>query len=337
MTSSDQEAIESHRETVRAYAKPSGPLSTDSAHATTRNVEWFRQGAAGPEPRASRVRLHARLIAEYVDAHPNRRQDHRAIVLAGPPGAGKSTVLAEVLGKDRDDWLTVDADEFKRGLLLAAVEDGSYETSIKPDLIKERESAGERFYPLELASLVHEESSMIAKQLQSQAMADGTNIVIDTVLSSSAIAQQLGRDLAGAGYQVEVIDVEVPYELSAQRIADRWQRSYEEAITTGAGLGGRWVPSEYARGVYDGPDGRSRPEVAAEFLAQTSPAVMRFRRFRTPSENASRTTEVDKGRSARGGDLVDYDIVQKLARSTAGLAFPRGSRQRGSEGYERGR
>ena len=198
MTSSDQEAIDSHREAVRAYAKPGGPLSTDSAYATTRNVEWFRQGAAGPEPRASRVRLHARLVAEAVDAYPNRRQDHRAIVLAGPPGAGKSTVLAEVLGKGRDDWLTVDADEFKRALLLAAVDDGSYELSIKPDVIKERESAGERFYPLELASLVHEESSMLAKQLLSQAMADGTNIVIDTVLSSSATAQQLGRDLAGA-------------------------------------------------------------------------------------------------------------------------------------------
>ena len=337
MTSSDQEAIDSHREAVRAYAKPGGPLSTDSAYATTRNVEWFRQGAAGPEPRASRVRLHARLVAEAVDAYPNRRQDHRAIVLAGPPGAGKSTVLAEVLGKGRDDWLTVDADEFKRALLLAAVDDGSYELSIKPDVIKERESAGERFYPLELASLVHEESSMLAKQLLSQAMADGTNIVIDTVLSSSATAQQLGRDLAGAGYQVEVIDVEVAYELSAQRIADRWQQSYEAAITTGSGLGGRWVPSEYARGVYDGPAGRSRPEVAAELLARTSPAVIRFRRFRTTNESASRITEVDKGRTAGGVDLVDYDIVHKLARSTAELASPRRAGQGGSEGYERGR
>ena len=39
---------------------------------------------------------------------------------------------------------------------------------------KQREAAGERFFPLELASLVHEESSLLAKRLQREAIAEGS-------------------------------------------------------------------------------------------------------------------------------------------------------------------
>jgi len=174
-------------------------------------------------------------------------------VLAGPPGAGKSTVLrTEVLGADQAAWLTIDADEFKRALLREAIADGSYDAFIKPAQVKQREAAGERFFPLELASLVHEESSMLAKRLQREAIAEGTNVVIDTVLSKPDQAVSLGERFAAAGYTVEVVDVEVPFELSAARIEKRWHESYEEALETGDGLGGRWVPSEYAREVFFG-------------------------------------------------------------------------------------
>ncbi|MGA5647482.1 zeta toxin family protein [Microbacterium sp. NPDC088796] len=326
-------------DTVRELSKPGQALSKDAPTATTNNPAWW----VGGEPTLARDLLHERLIDEARAAAPDVEQQYRAIVLAGPPGAGKSTVLADVLGEHRGKYLVIDADEFKRSLLREAQQDGSYDTWLMPDAIREREAQGERFYPLELASLVHEESSYLAKSLRADAIAAGDNIVIDTVLSNEADALALGERLAAAGYDVRVIDVEVPYELSEERIRGRWEHAYTTALDGGDSLGGRWVPSEYARDVFDGPGGRSKPEAAARALAEQCPAVGRYRVFRTTAEEAraadaegrpaQATVEVDKSRSSRSATLVDTALARTQQR--AAVARPtvsdRGSSTNGPE------
>ncbi|MGW6018311.1 zeta toxin family protein [Oerskovia enterophila] len=267
--------------------------------------------AGAIEPTTARLREDAR--AET----PGARQEGKAIVLAGPPGAGKGFVQGNVPGRDKDAWLVVDADRFKEKLLREAMADGSYETFLKPDAVREREEAGEPFFPLELAALVHEESSHLARVLRDEALREGTNVVIDSVLSKPAAAVELGQKLAAAGYEAEVVDVEVPYELSQARIAQRWRQSYEGAVVTGDGLGGRWVPSVYARDVFNGPDGRSCSQESAAALAATCPAVVRYRRFWTEAENTPMRVETDKGRFQRGGDLVDHSLISARTRSAA--------------------
>jgi len=254
--SSPADAVGTHRQTVRTLARPGGVLASDSPHASVNNPDWFDLDG----PTSARRALHTRLIAQYRALHPQARQQRRAIVLAGPPGAGKSTVLAEVLGTDRPGWLTIDADEFKHALLREAI-------------------------------------------------AEGTNVVIDAVLSNPAIAEVLGRRLSDAGYVVEVVDVEVPFEVSAARIAARWRASYEDALEHADGLGGRWVPSEYAREVFAGADGRSRSEESALRLARTCRAVVRYRVFRTPRIDAPRVLEVDLARFEPGGALLAPDVA----------------------------
>ncbi|WP_431030906.1 zeta toxin family protein [Plantibacter sp. RU18] len=305
----DQDLTEQHRRSVIALSKPGEALAAGAPHATVRNRAWFVQ--RGPdrfEPKNARAQLHDRLIAEQRDSASDVRNDRRAIVLAGPPGAGKSTVLADILGDSRNQYLVIDADEFKQSLLREAQRDGSYESMIKPPEIRAREVVGERFFPLELASLVHEESSILAGRLRTEAVSEGSNVVIDTVLSSSAAAQALGRQLDAAGYRIEVIDVEVPFEISAARITQRWQQSYEAALNGSDQLGGRWVPSEYAHDVYDGPGGMSRPEAAARELAADCPAVARYRVYRTIDEasatrRAPGSWEKDLVREQHGGPL----------------------------------
>jgi transposase-like protein len=105
----------------------------------------------------------------------------------------------------------------------AAIVDGSYETFIKPPAVADLEDAGERFFPLDFAALVHEESSLLAKTVRSEALSSGANIVIDSVLSEPDAAVELGDQLEKASYQVDVVDVEVPYEVSLARIAERWR------------------------------------------------------------------------------------------------------------------
>jgi predicted ABC-type ATPase len=322
----DQSAIDAHRNSVRAMAKPGQALAPDSPNATINNPAWFRHTSKGVERRAVRIRLHDQLKAQYVDAHPGVLQDRRAVVLAGPPGAGKSTALGTVLGESVKEYLTVDADEFKRALLDTAIQDGSYASHIVPDAVAARERTGEQFFPLELSSLVHEESSMLAKQLRSEAIERGDNVIIDTVLSSADSALALGAQLEAAGYSIDVIDVEVPYSLSEQRIATRWQESYEAAVEHGHGLGGRWVPSEYAREVFDGPDGKSRPEAAAQRLATECGAVNRFRRFRTVlDENGAAvgpTLELDLAREATDKPLIPASTTI-FAKAAAARDFAR--------------
>lgn len=110
-----------------------------------------------------------------------------------------------------------------------------------------------------------------------------------------------------------------PTRLSQARIAQRWRQSYEGAVVTGDGLGGRWVPSVYARDVFNGPDGRSRSQESAAALAASCPAVVRYRRFWTEAENTPMRMETDKGRFQRGGDLVDHSLITARTRSATSL------------------
>ena len=95
----------------------------------------------------SRERLHRAIQAEVRDAAPDVLQERRALVLAGPPGAGKGGVKADVLGDALETYRNIDADEFKAALLAAADRDGSFEGWLKPEAVRDLETQGEQFFP----------------------------------------------------------------------------------------------------------------------------------------------------------------------------------------------
>lgn len=160
-------------------------------------------------------------------------------MLAGPPGAGKSSIRKAVLGAENDAYVTVNSDDFKVKLMEQAERDGSFESFFKGPELRALEATGERLFPMELASLVHEESSMLARQFRNQVMDSGMNIVVDGVLAGQRSAIGLGEQLRGAGYEVAVVDVEVPFEVSEQAIRVRWQGAHERAVAGKETLGGR--------------------------------------------------------------------------------------------------
>lgn len=330
--------VDRHAQTIRALSAAGAPLSRESPHATTANPAWFFTPGM---PTPMREELHEQILQDYRDRlEGDVGHDRRAIVLAGPPGAGKSRILNEVIGAPGSDqrtgWLEIDPDEIKKLLLDAAAQDGSYETFIKPPAVRELEAQGERFFPLDFAALVHEESSTLAKVAREEAIRSGANVVIDSVLSNPAAAVELGRTLERAGYTVEVVDVEVPYELSQTRIAQRWRGAYTQALEGDPEHrhGGRWVPEDYARSVYAGDGPRALSQESATALATSCPAVVRYRRYWTEGENMPMRVETDKGRFQRGGDLVDHSLI--TARTRSATSFGTSTRPAPHRGVARG-
>lgn len=317
--------LRAHRDRVRALMKPGQPLAVDSPYATVNILAWF---AAPTRPRLARERLHEELVARALgDRFPAvGRGRPAAIVLAGPPGAGKGTMRRQLLGSEADSWLVIDADDFKRALLTTALEDGTYDRVIMPPEIRAAREAGEPFAPLELAPLVHEESSMLAHELRTAAIGRRLDIVLDTVLSGPRAAADIGRRLDAAGYDVRVVDLEASQEISALRVEQRWtqvMREYDNASTDATSLGGRWVPSEYVAGLYPARlGGASVCEENARELASSCAAVVRYDVLRVVDANAAPQQEVALGRSRRGAPLVAATAATAARRASGVSVAP---------------
>ena len=330
------ETVSRHLMLVRELSTPGGVLSPASPHVSMKNPQWWRDGKPTPQRRA----LHRRLLDEEIAEAGAVDDERRAIVMAGPPGAGKGRIQADGLETESGRHLRIDADDFKKRLLREAIADGSLEAWLKPAKLRALEDDGERFFPLEMSALVHEESSYLAQQLRQRLIAEGRNILIDTVLSDPEKAVLLGEQLEAAGYRIAVVDVEVSQSLSSARIELRWRKAYEEALAGGDPLGGRWVPSEYARDVFAGADGRSRPEQAARALADQCGAVLRHRVYSTTNDQAARgegpTLVVDRARAEPGAALEAVPIEPSSTPSTSPAGRSRGHRQ-SSKDQDRGR
>jgi DNA polymerase III delta prime subunit len=316
------EDVVGHRNHLAAFSVDGEVLSETSAYATTRNPEWFSpQGKV----RSGRRQLHAAILERSRTASDHVPTERKAIVLAGPPGVGKSTTLDEVLGRrgglegDRANWRVLNSDDFKDDLLLAAIADGSYEAVIKPPAVRGLEDAGEKFYPRELAALVHEESAMLARKATDQAVRAGQNVVIDGTLARESKAHALAEKLGAAGYEVDVVDVEAPREITETRVARRWRDAYvaaQSADRTDTGvpeLGGRWVPASFCSSIYPpGRPERSLCQDVALAVAERHDVVRALDVYRVASQDAPAVHVERRGRVGGSGLL---DAATYAARS----------------------
>lgn len=269
-----------HERTLTALTA-SGVIAPTSPLASTANPLWWN----GRTPTPPRQLLHKQLVRELYDATPALAHDRQAILLAGPPGAGKSTALGNVLTPEEGArYLHLDADHFKTRLLAHAQEDGSLEAHYlaHPEVQAARDR-GEQFFPLELAALVHEESSYLTQHVRAQAIASGANLLIDGVMSDENKTRALMDTLNAHGYTARIIDVEVPQEASLERTRGRWRAGYEQALAGDENAEPRWVPAAVVHGVYD-EAGQSKPRRISETVAHESQHVTEFHRFEITPE-----------------------------------------------------
>lgn len=90
-------------------------------------------------------------------------------------------------------------------------------TSSPPE-IHQLEQQGHRFFPLELASLVHAESARIVASPLTHAIREGIDVVVDGVGANENSVRTRLAALQEAGYTVELINVECPRETSERGI-----------------------------------------------------------------------------------------------------------------------
>ncbi|MFF9483035.1 zeta toxin family protein [Streptomyces sp. NPDC014733] len=286
----DPEKVAAHRRALEEAGRD-GRLDLDAPTATIRNPQWFVHIDGRPQPTAARTRTHRELLNAWQAETPEPGRDRIAVITAGPSGAGKSSVLPDVCQRlSPEPWRQIDPDEMKDRLLQQAMRDGSY-AQLVPEGMGE---PGERFYPRELAALVHEESSLLSKQAQGQAIADGENVVIDGTLANGEKAHRLAETLQQQGYQIHVVDVEAPEHVARERVVGRWQGPYEQIEAraelgqdVSGELGGRWVPGEVLDPMYaNGPE-RTVCADNAEALIERHEAVRGLDRYVTPHMTAA--------------------------------------------------
>ena len=200
---------------VKAHA---ADLASDHQHTTDPDRQQWT---------AERDRIHGELVRDIYSEASSVPCEYRAIIAGGLGGAGKSTVLSAQLGIDRSQYLTIDPDDIK-------------EKMARRGLVPEIEGLS----PMEASDLVHEESSVIAKQLAHRAQLDGKNLIWDITMSSQESTQERIDDLRSAGYsRIDAVFVDIPIETSIERTQARHREGHDK-WRRGEGLGGRYVPPE---------------------------------------------------------------------------------------------
>jgi len=173
-----------------------------------------------------RAKLHRQIVEETTRGVPVS-EDPTFFMLGGGPAAGKSTALRSgiapgVPDPDSRQAVVVNADNVKSDL---------------PEFERMRKGDDAGFY--NAAAFAHEESSMVAKQIQSQAIKNKQDVILDGTGDSSP--DKLGKKITEAeigGYKVRGVYFTIP-------TAEAWERSKARSLKSSER---RFVPKEV---VYD--------------------------------------------------------------------------------------
>jgi chloramphenicol 3-O-phosphotransferase len=142
-----------------------------------------------------------------------RTGDKTAVIVLGPPASGKSSISNPIARKY--DATIIDSDEAKKLLPEYAGGVG--------------------------ANAVHAESKAIIRQMEDIAIDEGDNLVIPTVGENAGKIRDRIDRYQNAGYNVQIVDVQVPAEEAAIRMFRRFYKT------------GRMIPTDYLNKVGNKP------------------------------------------------------------------------------------
>jgi predicted ABC-type ATPase len=219
------DALKDRMKMIEEAIHSSRAESTDQTHTIAPNV-W------SPE----RDKLHREIVNAVYERASKVPNEGHAIILGGPPGAGKTSTLRESTNVDVSHYLVISPDDMKEELARRGM---------IPEI------PGYDLSPMERSSLVHAESMRLARMLADRAYRDRKNIIWDTTMSWHSATQSHIKALRSAKYdKIDAIVIDVSEDVRKHRVAERYaagHRRYEN----GHGLGGRYVPQVVMHDQYD--------------------------------------------------------------------------------------
>lgn len=316
--------LDARRQRFEELSAEGGPLNSRSPQATVSNREWY--GDDG-RPSPARSDLQQRIVDEFQAEARAVPTDRQAVIIVGPPGAGKSGVCDDILrdtGTSADQWRHIDPDAFRDRLADAMRADGSLAKVVPPEVGPLQPS------PRELSSQLFVESAKIATRAQNEAVARGDNLIIEGAYSDPKRLDQLVKSLEKKGYDVHLASVDVSPADALARTQQRYRADALKAAEPGAqghdALGGRFVPAESLAGHFD-ERGNARATAAAQQVAANRPGVQSLRQYAV--SGATQPAELTSVAQRQGGmqpvDAQAYraarsaGITQALPGSTTGM------------------
>lgn len=200
----------------RAVSESHKALSTENTH--TYKGAWL------PE----RDKLHRQIVDDLYKQAANVPNQGRAIMLGGPAGAGKSTVLEGKLRVKPGSFLVINPDDIKEELARR---------NLVPEI-----PGYDDLSPMDRTTLVHRESVRIADMLADRAYRDRKNLIWDTTMTRSDLALYRIKRMRQSGYDdIRGVFVNADDHVAIQRVRARYMRGAHD-YSQGKGLGGRFVP-----------------------------------------------------------------------------------------------
>lgn len=199
----------------------------------------------------------------YLDAHAGNvtRKGTCVVATAGPPGAGKSSILSAAV-PDLGSRLVIDPDTVKDYLARWCTEHTAYYA----DLLATALPDGHALLPLELSPLLQTMSTEVANAVRRDALAQRMDIVVEATLASAAYGERLLLSLAKADYRaLLIVSVETDQQTAHARAVERWWTGRQ----TEPELGGRLVLPEIIDAAYPGTRSASACRTNARNLAET--------------------------------------------------------------------
>lgn len=191
----------------------------DETHRAVLAAVRGRRGLEALLSRGDQRRLVPEVCAWYLELHGDSagRNGTCVVVTAGPPGAGKSSVLP-VAASDLSTRLVIDADVAKSYLADWCVEHDVY-----ADLLATELPDGGTIKPLELSPLLQTMSTESCNLVRRAALAARMDVLAESTMSSSGFGDRLLLSLAKADYdELLIVSVEVDRGTAQSRAIERW-------------------------------------------------------------------------------------------------------------------